>query len=424
MLNIFFTLFLIFLLFEPLNTAWGGWWIFGKRTKEPEIVNLYFGNIDLREIEDYLTLTTDDLKKGELIIKGKVRVIDAKLGKVKISFDGGRTWHDAKIKEDSFFYSFRPQMGYQYEFMIYAIDTKGQKSDPEDWRITFEVRPPITQADVLKAFNNLLQYYIQENLGGFMRYVSENFKGDISALEDALEKDFRFFDNIRIFISPIQFQKSGNEYNLCFTFQRQLVSAKTGRLYKDSSVSCAGFELVNNQLKLVELMAPLIFGVSEPEDVATGVKEDAVGSEVITVDEEGNISLTEQKETLLEKGETVSFYEEVCLNLTPTTEGYDFDSESVVSGGGAGCDIMYESGMSTLMFFGSYPHGIQSISATDLDQIYSCPTSGYSGEIPSPQTGDIYCVWTDGGTYAKMKITSITPTQFCFEYETSTTNSF
>ncbi len=420
MFRIFIALCLIFLLFKPFDSAFGGWWIFGKRAKEPEIVHLYFGKIDLREVEDHLTLTTEDLQNGELIIKGKVKVVDAELGKVKLSFDGGKTWNNAKIKGNRFFYSFRPQLGRKYEFMIYAIDTKGQKSDPEDWELTFEIRPPITQADVLKVLNTLLQYYMQENLAGFMNYVSENFKGDLSALEEALEKDFRYFDNIRIFISPVQFQKSGNEYKICFTFQRQLVSAKNGKLYKDSSITCAGFELEKEGLKLVELMEPLIFGVSEPEDVATGVKKEAVGKEVIKVDKEGNVKMVKQKETLSEEG---PIYEEICLNLP--SEGFDFDNEAILIGGNPGCDIFYEPGINSILFFGSHPHGIQKISITDLDSVTECPTFGYEAETHTPpQVGDIYCVWTDGGTYAKMKITSLTPTQFCFEYETSTSNSF
>lgn len=144
----------------------------------------------------------------------------------------------------------------------------------------------------------MIQAYAREDLAGFMKYVSENFQGNISSFEDALEKDFRYFDDIKIYVSVSRVIKRGDYYDVCFLYNRQITSAKTGKILKDKSYSCASFVLERNQIKLIKLMAPLIFGVSEEEEVATSVNQEAIGTDVIKIDELGNISIEKQAQIM------------------------------------------------------------------------------------------------------------------------------
>jgi len=408
------------ILFFTSTNATAQWWKFGKQKNLPEIIRLYLGDIDARDIEDEITITPDDLEHGVLYIKGKARVRKGKIAKVKVSFDGGRSWKDVKVKEGNFLYKFRPELGRDYHFQIYAIDTTGRKSDPTEYEFKIYVRQAVAKEEVKKTFNEMLQAYMREDLAGFMRYVSDNFQGDISILEDALEKDFRYFDNIKIYVSISRITKRGRYYDVCYRYNRQVTSTKTGKILKDSSSSCASFELEENQIKLVKLMAPLIFGVSEPEDVATGVTQEAVGTEVINVDEDGNVTVAEQGEEVKKEEEEqppAPVYESVCLN---DGEGFDFDTKSKNA---AGQDIAMH--MQGILFFGAAPHGIVPVQAVDLDEVKSCPTLGYQAEVWNVMPGNVYCVWTDGGTYAKMKVTSfIQNNEMCFEYAVSKNNTF
>ncbi len=409
----------------PLTSV-AQWWKFGKRKNAPEIVRLYLGKIDARDIDEQVTITPSDMEHGVLYIKGKARVREGRIAKIKISYDGGKTWVDVKVKEGNFLYKFTPTIGSNYDFQIYAIDTTGRKSDPHDYEFKIYVRPEISKDAVRQAFEKMLQAYMRENLNGFMRYVSDNFEGDISVLEDALEKDFRYFDNIRIYVSISRITKRGKYYDVCFRYNRRVTSTKTGSVLKDNSTSCASFELKDNQIKLVKLMAPLIFGVSEPADVATAVNQEAVGTQVLRVDQEGNVEKTKQGEKV-ETAETPKAPEEIsyeseCVDPSKQ-EGYDFDNKSKVVGWGVpGMDILFQGNI--IFFFGSAPHGIIKMPQADLDDIGSCPTTGYQGEALNIMPGDIYCVWTNGGTYVKMKVTAVGANDSCFDFAVSKNNNF
>ena len=416
---LFFLCFLLTVILLVFTDSKAQWWRFGRQKDVPEITKLYLGDIDARDIDDEVTITPSNLRHGVLYIKGKARVRKGKIAKVKISFDGGKTWVSVKVKEGSFMYKFTPQIGRDYHFQIYAIDTTGRKSDPHEYDFRIHMRPEVAKEVVRETFEKMLQAYMKEDLSGFMKYVSDDFQGDISVLEDALEKDFRYFDNIKIYTSISRITKRGKYYDLCFRYNRQVTSTKTGRILKDSSYSCASFELRDNKVKLVKLMAPLIFGVSEPEDVATAVAPEAVGTKVITVSDQGSVAVSEQGEKVETTEEQQPAYESVCLNAG---EGFDFDTENKAQGG-QGADIAPH--MQGILFFGSAPHGIVKMPQTDLDAVRSCPTGGYQGEVWNVMPGDIYCVWTNGGTYAKMKVTSfIANQQMCIEYAISKKNSF
>ncbi len=406
--------------FITVGILHAAWWKFGRKKAIPEITSLYICKIDARDIEEGVYISPSDLEGGLIVIKGKAEMRKGKIARVKISLDGGKTWEDAKVKEGSFIYSFRPEMGREYEFQIYAIDTTGKKSDPHDWEFKITFGPEIGKEEVVKVFQRMLRNYMRENLPAFMQDVSENFRGDLSALEDALEKDFRFFDNIRINVSIVRIVKSGKDYKVYFVYNRQLTSSKTGRVLKDRSTSTAAFEVTpDKKVKLVELSAPLIFGVSEPEDVATSVTPDAVGTKVIVVDEEGNAGLKEQPETV-QAEEEIGEYEEVSLLMH---EFFDFESEEKNQGWCEG-DIGFEPWEPQGGFICCGDSGIVLLNYTDLDDVKECPTGGYEDEIYI-QVGACYCVKTDSGKYAKIKvISSSADGPVVFEYAVSNTRYF
>ena len=401
------------------------WWKFGKRAEGPRITSLYLGKINAEEVEEELIINPEDLEGGALKIWGKAEVSRGEIGKVKISFDGGENWVEAKVKEGSFYYEFKPEENREYHFLIYAVDTAGRKSDPEEWEMTIFYKPSATKAEVIKVFRRMLKAYMEENFSEFMQYVSEDFYGDLNALEDGLEKDFRFFDNIRINAHVRRVVKKGKEFELAFDFQRRMTSVKTGKILQDSSSSSMLFAQERDGVKLVEMSAPLIFGVSETGEVATSVYEDAVGDDVIMVDEEGNATTVEQEGTVedtMEEMEGGGGFEYAEVTLAEE-EGFDFSTETKHPAGDPSIDISYVAWPGILYWGSGPPHGIQRVPYTNLEDIKEAPESGYQPEVWPVSVGECFCVWTDDGKYVKFKILAVND-ELTIEYYVSDTRQF
>jgi hypothetical protein len=134
--------------------------------------------------------------------------------------------------------------------------------------------------------------YEQEDLQRFMKLVSPDFTGDDFLLYRAVRRDFRFFDNIdlRLNVDSIAIDPKGRA-QLTVKYNRSVIANKDGRSYKDSGLTQMTFNLEEGQAKLYDMKFPLIFGLSEGLQIATGLVRTMESVNVLTLDRSGNVNV-------------------------------------------------------------------------------------------------------------------------------------
>lgn len=396
----------------PLS-AEAAWWEFGRSDGEPFISSLRFNNVDAEQRDDLLVLTRDDLVGGLVNIRGKAEARRGDVGLVEISLDGGKNWASAALGERGLFsYEFRPQLDREYPLQIRAISTSGVSTGPEEHDFKLLVTSADGGREARAVFQKLLEAYQREDRASFMQNVSEQFEGNFGALEDGLSKDFRFLDDIRIQAQISRISRQERIYEIYFTYNRQVRSAKTGALLKDTAASVVGLRLEAGGMKLMRLSAPLIFGVSEAEDVATSVTGQSVGQQVLTIDTSGNVSQTSQGQTASASGADSG--QQILRSSGPVSfESYEFDTDSRVAESAPGAltgDIAWS----------GYPmgfllkNGVQYKSiAGPISTVKTVPTTGYTAATPGmpvgPMTaGSSYALKLFSGKYAVIEVVSVT----------------
>ena len=187
------------LLIFAFTNANAKWWIFGQNENSVDVSYLYINSLSFDSTKKELVISKDSLDNGYLHIRGKANAGSSNIGRVLITLDGKKTWQKAKLTRDGAFdFSFEPELNKKYDVYVQILDTTGKSNDIEDTHKIVSVSDKNMREIVQASLNHLKQAYSDEDLSGFMRYVSGDFTGDDSALELALRKDFSAFDNIQI----------------------------------------------------------------------------------------------------------------------------------------------------------------------------------------------------------------------------------
>ena len=156
--------------------------------------------------------------------------------------------------------------------------------------------PNLTSAQyqqmVKDTLAELAANYQQEDLRGFMKLVSSAFVGDDYLLYRAVRRDFRFFDDIvlRVDIDGFAVDPKGRA-QVTVKYNRAVIANKDSRPYRDSGLTQLTFTLEDGRAKLYDMKFPMIFGLSEGLQVASGVVRSAETAMVIVIDRRGNVYL-------------------------------------------------------------------------------------------------------------------------------------
>ncbi len=280
------------------------WFDFASQDGVPDIAELRIGNIEMESLPELLTVHKDELEAGSIIFRGLAEISQGKIGIVQLSFDGGNKWQNAEVGSSGLFnYEFKPQIGKEYQFRIKAIATTGKASDPEFGGFPFIVKQANTNAEIRSILRVMLDEYMRRSNAGFMSYVAEEFEGNLSALEDAIQDDFRYLSNIIIKVNITRVVSTAGRSEIFFTFDRTVRSTATGRRVTDQGTTSMSFIRTDKGYRLVSLASPLIFGLSGGAEVATSVESDAVGQKTVTVTDQGHVVVVTQQETIEETSE-------------------------------------------------------------------------------------------------------------------------
>jgi len=279
------------LLIFAFTNANAKWWIFGQNESSVDVSYLYINSLSFDSTNKELSFSKESLDNGFLHIRGRANAGTSSIGKVLITTDGKKTWHKAKLANDgSFDFSFEPELNKKYNIYVQILDTTGKSNEVDDTHKIVTVLDKNMREIVNNTLNHLKEAYTDEDLSGFMRYVSGDFTGDDTTLELALRKDFSLFDNIQIDFTINSIAYSGGNYLVGITFSRSLESSKDGKVYTDRGITEFKFNDSKNGAMLYSMKNPLIFGLSDAEEVADGSVVANQNDDVIVVGTNGDVS--------------------------------------------------------------------------------------------------------------------------------------
>lgn len=268
------------------------WWIFGQANDEVSFGYLYLNQISYDECGPKVSVPKNSLGGGRLLISGKVAVGKGKVGGVRVTTDNKETWQEGKLADDGVFeYSFTPEVGKSYILFIEATDTTGKTNDVEKTRKELTVIDSNVQQLVRKALEDMVAAYRAEDPASFMKTVSPEFTGDAVNLDRAVRKDFSAFDNIdlRFTLNNVTLDPKGKVF-ASLTFSRSVTSSRNGKSYSDSGSTQFIFSIEELRALVYTMKNPLIFGLSDPEDVAQGSATTGNSQPLIIVDPLGNVA--------------------------------------------------------------------------------------------------------------------------------------
>lgn len=399
---------LLLILFVVSTQATAQWWRFGADAGEPVFSDLLFNQINALRVDRSLSFSADDLDAGKVIVRGRAEVGQGDIGRVEASLDDGISWVDVPVNDRGMFaFEFSPRVEENHRFRIRALSTTGRASNESDYAFDFKVVREDSRALARQAFDALLERYMARDRSGFMDLVSEDFTGNISAMDSALSNDFRFFDGIRIVPTIQRMASHDNKWTVYFNFNRQLRSVRTGQTLRDQANTSVTLIREGEGFLLFELSAPLIFGVSDPASIATFVNDESIGSEVIIVDRDGNVTKANQGQEVDSAVLASDIRQGTILLNHHNPDGFSLRTYS--KAGVDPCDGMFAFGVCTDgVSFGDELQGVQIIGNGSITSVSSVPESP-SGleEDEEPVVGRLYALHLTDGTYAVVRVAAI-----------------
>lgn len=375
------------------------WWRFGADAGEPVFTDLLFNQVNALRVERSLQFSPGDLDGGKVIVRGRAEVAQGAIGRVEASLDDGLSWVEVPFSDRGMFaFEFAPQFEQPYRFKLRALSTTGQASNDSEHAFEFRLVRDDSRALAAAAFEQLLERYMARDRAGFMAMVSRDFIGNETALDSALSNDFRFFDAIRIRPTIQRMAAADDRWTIYFLFNRQVRSVRTGQLLQDQANTSVTLVREGDGYKLHELAAPLIFGVSDPGNLASFVTDESIGTDVLVLDRDGNVVTQPQGQ-----GTEVSSSNVRSGNFVLNTyEGYSFLSRQI----GGMMDphaFLFEAG--ELMEGSEVDAGQELLGFASLDAVTAVPASmpAWGGDS-SPAIGRMYALQLNDGTYVIFRI--------------------
>lgn len=401
-------LFLCFLMIAPALNAQAKWWIFGKSDAGVSTRYIYMNDLSYDELGDKVTLYRASLPEGKVFIRGKGSAGKNRIGAVQVSIDGKQNWQKAKVASNgSFIYSFTPALDQTYELYVKVLDTTGKSNDVEASRKELVISDENIQDQIYKTLDQLVKAYQSEDSFAFMRLVSDRFVSDPAVLDSAIRQDFTVFDNIILdyTLNNVTQSRDGNLF-VAISFSRMVTSSRSGETLNDNASTQFTFKLEDGVPKIYSMKNPLIFGLSDAAEVATGTINSGDNDQVLTVDSSGTVELKPISEIQNDSsGSTTSSPTTEVITLASsvgTPQGFILATGNLVVQ--AAADIYLE----TNIIWSDTGAVQQSLGTTAIEGITSVPSTGYGGWPISVTVGETYAIKLGSGKYAIIQFTGYT----------------
>jgi hypothetical protein len=383
------------------------WWLFGRTQGEVQFSYLYINNTPFDESEESITLYKEFMPDGLVHIRGRALAGRSKIGSVMVSIDGKVTWQDAMLSDNGAFeFSFRPEIGQVYHIYVEAMETAGRTNDIDETGKIVTVLDSTIKSRVINVLDGLFNSYTGRDARGFMDLVSSDFTGERFLLEKAVLNDYRIFSNIdlRYSLTSVSTDAQGRAFAM-ITYERSVVLKADGKTYRDSGITGFSFTPEGGELKISMMRNPVIFGVSNAYEIASGVITSDENDQVFIIDESGDISLGTPDEGVqgpadYEHG-TLTF-RSTWFAWISTHQGYLFRTGTKVSSSNWFHDVDYDFYLETNIVFVHPSIGMIDLGVMSIDSVKSVPTEGYESDV-WVEVGHCYALHLPDDTYAVIR---------------------
>ena len=384
------------------------WWIFGQDDDAVTIDYLYANTHNFDDFAETIVLYNGALKENQIHIRGKATASSGKVAKVVVTLDGKKSWQKAKLSKDgSFDFSFEPELNSDYDLYVKAVDTTTKSNDIEATHKKLKIIDGDIYAFIAKTLDALRAAYMEENGPKFLSYVSDRFTSDVDTLGIAIRKDFTLLEDINIEFTINSVAEAEGHYYASISYNRRVISTITGENFHDLGVTEFGFVLGDKGALLYSMKNPLIFGVSDPENVAQGDVASTENGDVLIVNPDGTLTTgpvgsSGQSGPISSGSITLSSHTIYRQGFTFSDESYSDDSVGDMNI----ADIIQEQDALRI----GRGHGAQDLGIVGIDTMTAAPVNGYLyGEVydqlanPSFDGHTIAIKLTDGN-YALLEI--------------------
>jgi len=383
------------------------WWLFGRTQGEVQFSYLYINNTPFDESDESITLYKEFMPDGLVHIRGRALAGRSKIGSVMVSIDGKTTWQEAIVSDNGAFeFTFKPEIGQVYQVYVEAMETAGRTNDIDDTFRSVTVLDSDIRSRVIDVLDRLFNAYTSRYTRGFMDLVSSDFTGDRVLLERAIENDYRIFSDIRVLYSltTVSTDAQGRTFALV-TYERSVVLRRDGKLYRDSGITGFSFSPEGSELKIFMMRNPVIFGVSNAYDIASGVISSNENDQTFIVDDAGGIVLGPPQE-----GGDQADYEQGTITLKSSwagwwarsDQGYVFSTGQIVSSPDWFNDVDVDFFLETNIVFVDSSIGMIDLGIMSIDSVKTVPTEGYESDL-YVEVGHCYALKLPDGTYAVLR---------------------
>ncbi len=285
---------LLLLFISVLSTdASAKWWIFGQSEETVATRYLYLNDISFNELDQQVTLYRDLLPDGRVILRGKAQSGKSQIGKIEISLDNRESWQPArKDANGSFEFSFTPELNKTYDLYVKILNTTGKSNEIDETYRQLTVSDSDIESIIRTALDSMVQAYMEENPRAFMASVNPDFAGDYAFLDKAIRQDFGAFDGLQLAYTLNNVASgSGGKVYVALSYNRLVTSAYSGETLSDKGLTEFTFSLNGNRATVLSMKNPLIFGLSDAANVATGTVNSSENDSVLAVGPDGTLDL-------------------------------------------------------------------------------------------------------------------------------------
>lgn len=291
---------IVLLLLISVGQADAKWWIFGQNKEEVTTRYLYLNDVSYDELGEKVTLYKETLPQGKVVLRGQGSAASSKVGAVQISTDQKQTWQKATLTTNgSFVFEFESERDQVYDLYVKILDTTGKSNDVDATHKEITIAEGDIRAQVDAILQSLVEAYKGEDSFAFMRQVSDNFVGGTSILDSAVRKDFNYFDNLDLYytLNNVTSAPQGKLF-VSLSFSRSVTSSRSGVTYSDKGETEFVLMNENGTLKISSMKNPLLFGLSDAANVATGSVNTGSNDPILVVDSSGNLETMPYRDAL------------------------------------------------------------------------------------------------------------------------------
>ncbi len=367
-----------------------------------------------------ILLTRDSLDDGKVNITGSISNLD-NVDTMLLSLDNGRTW-DEMPKAANFAFEFVPQQGMVYQPII-KLKRSGAYSDDElgllrNGMLTYQ---DVSYNDqVLATLQAISNAYEKHDSSEFAKYVSRDYLGNKTFLEEGIRFDFDMFLDIQLTIYINRIENRKGMWIAETKWDKKQTPRTTGQQQLTNGRTTMMFVAEDGIMKIKNLRGNLLYATLSPEIAeASGLNQttiDAIRTAhddrnptqpgAGTIEDDGGVSEGTTTSTIL----TVQYSPTVPSPVSPGV-GFDFTANAQVASNDGSSDVTFESNQ----IFGQV--GFQKIMGDTFDGLTEAPATGYyiTG-INNDGAGTVYAFKTQEGYYGKMEILTFASNLVTFKF--------